>query len=157
MSHQEPHLPEDLRDVADMLSAERPELDPLTLDRIKLQAMRGRRPVRSRGLGLAVRPRLMALLTTGLVAIGGGGALAYAGGGGSFDFGKGSVASAADHQYRPPCPKGEHPKGKHHLCVPDKGLGGYGTLPPPPKGGVKGFKAHKHHKHHKKHTKKLAF
>jgi hypothetical protein len=156
MNHQEPHLPDDLGDIADMLRAERPELDALTLDRIKLQAMSGARRTSRRRLGYSVRPRLAALLTAGFVAVGSGGAFAFAGDGFKFtDLGKGK-GSAGFSQYKPPCPPGEHPKFKHKkfVCVPNKGkgLGGYGTAPPPPKHGVEGYKKYKppKHKHHKK-------
>src|ERR1700691_5495127 len=48
-SHEDEHLPDDLQYVADALREERPTLDPLALDRVKLRAMSaGRRSSSSR-------------------------------------------------------------------------------------------------------------
>jgi hypothetical protein len=107
-------LSEDLQRVADALRAGRPTLDPLTLDAIKLRAMRRgtRQPFTpARAKGAFLRSRMTALVTAGFLTIGTGGALALAGG----DGGGGASGSAAFSQYRPPC---EHGKGRggDHEC-----------------------------------------
>jgi hypothetical protein len=114
--------PDDHQEVASLLRENRPQLDPLELDNIKLRAMRGARPTTRRRLftGLATRSRLTALLTTGFVVVGSGGAYALAGGGGSFGdlgLGKGDGGSAAFHQYKPPCKPGHGYGDKNHCHI----------------------------------------
>jgi hypothetical protein len=144
MSHSPHDLPpDDLREVAAALRENRPQLDPLELDSIKLRAMRGNTPTTARRrlfTTLATRSRLTAFLTTGFVLVGSGGAYAIAGGGGSFGFGdfgfgKDDGGSAGFHQYHPPCQPG-------HGYGDDKHCHVFPPPPPPPhekdKGGDKG-------------------
>src|SRR5271155_3456068 len=113
-SSSDKNLPDDLQDVFSSLRDERPALEPLELDRIKLRAMSGARGSSSKRVGM--RSRTTALLTAGFLVVGTGGALA---GHGFKGVEHGKKHHASYHQYRPP-----HKKKK---------LGGYGTPPPPPK------------------------
>ena len=93
-----------------MLRAQRPQLQPLELDGIKLRAMSGARrstqSTPSRQKGFFMRTRLATFLTVGALALSGGTAAAcfidFGGGYGGF-FGGGS---SSYWQYRPPCPTG---------------------------------------------------
>jgi hypothetical protein len=94
-------LPDDLQALADALRRQRPTLDPLALDGIKLRAItRARRAGSSRQKGFFMRSRLTTLFTVAFLSLGTGGALAVAGG---HDFGLGSSnnSSASCEQYRP--------------------------------------------------------
>jgi hypothetical protein len=117
-------LPDDLQEVADMLRSQRPSLQPLELDRIKLRAMSGARgstgSTPSKQKGYLMRSRLVTFLTVGALALSGGTAAA-----GLFDFGGGYAGwfdnngdSASHHQYRPPCPVAEN-FGSDHKCHKD--------------------------------------
>ena len=100
-SNRHERLPHGLRDVADLLRDERPTLDPLALDRIKVRAMgRARRAPISRRKGIFMRSRLTTLLTIAFFGLGTGGAVAFVGGG---DLGLGGhhSGSASFSQYRP--------------------------------------------------------
>ena len=100
-SHDEERFRDELREVADALRDQRPTLDPLTLDAIKLRAMsRARRSTSSPAKGFFMRSRLTTVLTVAFLSLGTGGALAVAGG---EDFGLGGHdgSSAACTQYRP--------------------------------------------------------
>jgi hypothetical protein len=83
----EDDLPEELREIAERLRAERPRLTEVEMDQIKVRAManaakdeapRGRRsrrvPMRSRLLVLALATALIGATTAGGFAAGGGGA-----------------------------------------------------------------------------------
>jgi hypothetical protein len=98
-SHDEERFGDELREVADTLRDQRPTLDPLTLDAIKLRAMsRRRRSTSSRAKGVLMRSRLTTLLTVGFLCLGTGGALAVVGGIPPFSS---SGESASCTQYRP--------------------------------------------------------
>jgi hypothetical protein len=100
-SHREERFPDDLRQVADSLRDQRPMLDPLALDRIKLCAMSSaRRPASSRTKGFLMRSRLTTALTIAFLSLGTGGALAWVGGE-HFGLGGDDQGSAACTQYRP--------------------------------------------------------
>ena len=100
-SHEDEHLPDDLRHVADALRNERPTLDPLALDRVKLRAMSAvRRSTSSRHKGSFMKRHLTTLFTVGFLVLGTGGTMALAGGGNGKDGG----GSASFSQYRPRLP-----------------------------------------------------
>src|SRR6185437_6905494 len=111
-SHEDEHLTDDLRHVADVLRDGRPQLDPLALDRVKLRAMQAARRSTSRPKGSFMKQRLTTLFAAGFLVLGMGGTLALAGGGDGKDGG----GSASYHQYRPECPAGYVLSGRH--CVP---------------------------------------
>src|SRR5438067_2713648 len=99
-SHDEERFRDELREVADALRDQRPTLDPLTLDAIKLRAMsRRRRSTSSRAKGVLMRSRLTTLLTVGFLSLGTGGALAVVGG--VPPFNSSDEGSASCTQYRP--------------------------------------------------------
>lgn len=108
------HHPDGLREIAARLREDRPQLDPLALDRVKLQVLSRAR----RGGSLSVRPRLasplMAVLTVLLVAIGSGTALALCGGGG-FEPPP-EEENAGWWQYRSGCPSGYEETGQKECC-----------------------------------------
>src|SRR5690349_5412809 len=113
-SHKEEHLAEGLQEVADVLRDQRPGLDPLALDAIKLRAIsRARRSTSSRQKGFFMRSRLTTVLTVAFLSLGTGGALAWVGG---EDFGLGGHdgGSASFNQYRE-CDHGNG-RGKDHEC-----------------------------------------
>jgi hypothetical protein len=100
-SHRDERLDDGLQEVADVLREQRPTLDPLALDTIKLRAMsRARRSTSPQQKGFLMRSRLTTVLTIAFLSLGTGGALAVAGG---EDFGLGSHdgGSASCEQYRP--------------------------------------------------------
>jgi hypothetical protein len=124
-SHKEERMVEDLSEVADMLRDQRPTLDPLALDALKLRAMgRARGTASSQAKGFFMRSRLTTLLTIAFLGVGTGGAVAFVGG---TDFGLSSGGSASCEQYRPgngygdknhchtgpPGQTGEHPGNGH--------------------------------------------
>jgi hypothetical protein len=113
-SHEDEHLPDDLRHVADALRDGRPKLDPLALDRVKLRAMQATRRSTSRPKGSFMKQRLTTLFAAGFLVLGMGGTLALAGGGDGKDGG----GSASYHQYRPECPSGYVLAGRHCIPVP---------------------------------------
>ncbi|TMK97677.1 MAG: hypothetical protein E6G34_08230 [Actinobacteria bacterium] len=99
-SHDEERFGDELREVADALRDQRPTLDPLTLDAIKLRAMsRRRRSTSSQAKGVLMRSRLTTLLTVGFLSLGTGGALAVVGG--VPPFNSSDEGSASCTQYRP--------------------------------------------------------
>jgi len=115
-----------------MLREQRPALDPLALDRIKMRAIaRVRRAATSssRRNGILMRSRLTTLLTIAFFGLGTAGAVALVG---HEDFGLGghSGGSASFNQYRghsgePPGQSGQLPPG---LGGPPRGLGlGHGN------------------------------
>lgn len=108
-SHEEERLPEELRDVARLLREQRPALDPLSLDRIKLRAMRAGRPGSSRQGRFSMRSRLTTLIAAGLLTVGAGGAFALDGGVG----GHGHGGSASFSQY---CEHGVQGSGHNMEC-----------------------------------------
>jgi hypothetical protein len=117
----EDRFPDDLQDIADELREQRPGLEPLELDQIKLRAMRAARPSGSkRGF---IRSPLTSALTIAFLAVGTGGALA--GSGHYFNQPKHHGGSASYHQYKPPPP----PPPK---CKPGYELGREGCIPIPP-------------------------
>jgi hypothetical protein len=83
MSKRNPEwLPEDLGEVAELLSDQRPEADPIQLDRIKRRALSSRRRqgvIPRKGNGFMKKPALSLLLVVGMLG-GGTGALAAVGG-----------------------------------------------------------------------------
>jgi hypothetical protein len=88
---------DDLQEVASALCDQRPTLDPLELDRVKLTAMRGSlRSSSSTGKRFAMRSRLTTVLAVGFLTLGTGGTLALAGGGN----GGGNNGNASETQYR---------------------------------------------------------
>jgi len=111
-------LPGDVEQVADRLREQRPELNPLDLDRIKLRAMSGARGHAPPQQGRFFKSRLIAFLTVGALVLGGGTAVA-----GFFDWGDGYSGyfdtndSAAWHQYKPPCKHG-YSFGNDRKCHP---------------------------------------
>jgi hypothetical protein len=130
-SHRDESFSDDLQRIADVLRDERPALDPLTLDRVKLRAMSGAHESTSpRAKGPFMRSRLTALVTAGFLTLGTGGALALAGG---YD-GAGAGGSASFHQYRPPCDHGQG-RGRDHECHGHEGEHGGGN---PGEGGDHG-------------------
>ena len=139
MSHQKKdnQLPDDLNEVAETLRNDRPQLDPLALDQVKVRAMRGARRA-PRQKGFLMKSRLTTFLTVGFLALGTGGAMALAGGQGG--FGGGDGGSAAFHQYRPECPSGYELKGRSCRPIPPPKCrpgfefsGGQCVPTPPPK------------------------
>ncbi|HWY19227.1 MAG TPA: hypothetical protein VNY27_11020 [Solirubrobacteraceae bacterium] len=112
--HKEERFADGLQEVADVLRDQRPELDPLALDAVKLRAMsRARRSTSSRQKGFFMRSRLTTVLTVAFLSLGTGGALAWVGG---EDFGLGGHdgGSASFDQYRE-CDHGNG-RGKDHEC-----------------------------------------
>lgn len=107
-------LSDDLQEIADRLRANRRDPTPLELDRLKVSA-RSRAssaPAKEPVLG----SRLLALVLTGGLLIGGtGGVLAASGG-------NGSKESAAESQYCPPNEKPKKDKGEKggNKCGQDK-------------------------------------
>jgi hypothetical protein len=123
----EARMPDDLKDVAELMRNDRAEATNLELDRMKTRAMA--QAASSRPKGIALRSRtLAAFLTVALMAGGTGGVIA-AGGNGN---GNGSSGSG---QYKPGCgPKksgGVNPSGTHTgtkkkgraACPPSKSNG----------------------------------
>jgi hypothetical protein len=99
-TNKEERFADDLEQVAELLRDQRPTLDPVALDTVKLRAMsRARRPASSLVKGLFMRSRLTTILTVGFLSIGTGGALAVVGGA-HFGLG-GDDGSASCEQYRP--------------------------------------------------------
>jgi len=92
-----------------LLRAQRPELEPLAVDWIKLRAMKGARAsTPSKQKRFFMRSRLVAFLTVGMLALGSGSAVA-----GWFDFGGGFCgfldtwgASYNEYKHPPPCKAG---------------------------------------------------
>ena len=113
-SHEDEHLTDDLRHVADVLRDGRPKLDPLALDRVKLRAMQAVRRSTSQPKGSFMKQRLTTLFAAGFLVLGMGGTLALAGGGDGKDGG----GSASYHQYRPECPAGYVLSGRHCIPIP---------------------------------------
>jgi hypothetical protein len=112
-----------LQEVADVLRDQRPGLDPLALDAVKLRAMiRARRSTSSRQKGFFMRTRLTTVLTVAFLSLGTGGALAWVGG---EDFGLGGHdgGSASFNQYRE-CDHGNG-RGKDHECHGHEGEHGH--------------------------------
>ena len=100
-AHQEERFADGLQEVVDALHDQRPVLDPLALDAIKLRAMRGaRRSTSSRAKGFFMRSRLTTALTIAFLSLGTGGALAVVGGA-DFGLGGNDGNSASCTQYRP--------------------------------------------------------
>ena len=103
-------VPQELREVAERLHAERHTASPLELDAIKTRAMAGASRSRPKGFALIKSRGIAALLTLALMAGGTGGVIAATGGGGS-------NGSASNSQYKPGCgPKktdGVNPSGTH--------------------------------------------
>jgi hypothetical protein len=129
ISNKEERFSDDLQEVADVLREQRPTLDPVALDRVKVRAMSAARRSRSsRDKGFFMRSRLTTLLVAASLTLGTGGAIALADGGANDIFGGGS---AGFHQYK------ECDHGK------DCGKGGEKG-----KGGDKGKGGEKGHGHH---------
>ncbi len=80
MSHT-PDVPDDLQEIADALRKDRPALEPLELDAVKLRAMSAAHRSTGRVKRSLVKSHLTALLTVGFLAVGSGGALAVCGSG----------------------------------------------------------------------------
>jgi hypothetical protein len=119
-SHRHERFPDDLEALAAMLREQRPTLDPLALDRIKMRAIgRARRATAPspRAKGILMRSRLTTLLTIAFFALGTGGALALVG---HVDFGLGGArgGSASFNQYRGGCGFGD--KNHHHTGPPGR-------------------------------------
>jgi hypothetical protein len=122
--HKEERFADDLQEVADVLRDQRPELDPLALDAVKLRAMsRAHRSTSSRQKGFFMRSRLTTVLTIAFLSLGTGGALAWVGG---EDLGLGGHdgGSASFNQYRE-CDHGNG-RGKDHECHGHEGEHGHG-------------------------------
>jgi len=118
------HLPDDLRDVEGWLRAEKPEVSPFELDRIKLRAMSRARPpnVSKKGKGFPVmRTKLVTMLLVLGLAVSGGAAGVIAGKGG------GGNGSAAKSEYRPG--KGCGDKNHTHTGPPGNPSNGPETCP----------------------------
>jgi hypothetical protein len=112
--YNEERLAEDLQEVADALRDQRPTLDPLALDGVKLRAMsRARRSTSSRQKGFFMRSRLTTVLTIAFLSLGTGGALAWVGGA-DLGIGGHDGGSASFNQYRE-CDHGNG-VGKDHEC-----------------------------------------
>lgn len=95
-----------------MLHDQRPELDPLALDRVKLRAMSAaRRSTFSKDKGFFMRSRLTTLLAAAFLTVGTGGALALDGWDG---FGHHDGGSAGFDQYHT-CDHGKG-QGRDHEC-----------------------------------------
>jgi hypothetical protein len=111
-SHRDERFTDDLQEVADVLRDQRPELDALGLDRVKLRAMSAARRTGSiPNRRSFMKSRLTTLLAAAFLTLGTGGALALAGGGGS---GHNDGGSAGFDQYRT-CDHGKG-KGGDHEC-----------------------------------------
>jgi hypothetical protein len=134
----EERFPDDVQHVADLLREQRPELEPLELDRIKLRAMSAGRPAAPARRGLLARSRVTAVLTAGFLVVGTGGALALCGGTGFYHGGNGQQGggnagyeeqkNCGPHSYKP-CPKAPPPPPN---CKKGYALSGYKCVPPPP-------------------------
>jgi hypothetical protein len=118
----EERLPEELEPVAERLRAERMEVDPLQLDRLKRRVLA--RHTSPRGRLSFMKTRIATALTIIGLAAGTGGALAIAAGG----HGNGG---AANGQYRPG--KGCGDRNHHHTGPP----GNPGNNHCPPTSGPK--------------------
>ena len=98
----EERFADDLQQVVEVLRDQRPELDPLALDAVKLRALsRAHRSTPSQQKGFFMRSRLSTVLAIAFLSLGTGGALALSGG---HDFGLGghSAQSASANQYGAP-------------------------------------------------------
>lgn len=115
-SSKEERFPEDLQWAADMLRDQRPSLDPLKLDQIKLRAMRRATSDSSRHRGLSMRSRLTTLLAAGFLVIGTGGAFALDGGlgGGGKHGGSASFNQYCQGKSGKNCEEHGKTKGKGH-------------------------------------------
>jgi hypothetical protein len=107
MSHEQ-HPEVDPTDIGERLRAERPEVTPLELDRIKQTVLsRASRGSQSRGHG---RSRLASVLVAGAVMVGGTGLVIAATSGGNGN-------GATNSQYCPPTSQNPGgPKGHGHNC-----------------------------------------
>jgi len=96
MQDNESHLPDDLREVAHRVRAQRVEATPLELDRIKRRALHqaSRNPITKEGPFM--RKRIAQLITVALLVLGVGGTFAIAGNGGGTSK---PQPSAAQTQY----------------------------------------------------------
>jgi|GEM_PF-2983406 len=104
--HGEERLPDPLEDVAEHLRNQRPRLEPLEVDRIKLRAMSGARgSASSKRKRFFMRSRLVALLTVAMLALGTGSAVAgwFVFGGGFCGFIDTWGASYNEYKIPPPC------------------------------------------------------
>lgn len=127
--HKEERFADGLQEVADVLRDQRPGLDPLALDAVKLRAMsRARRSTFSRQKGFFMRSRLTTILTIAFLSLGTGGAVACVslveGDGFGFGFGGHDGGSASFNQYRE-CDHGNG-RGKDHECHGHEGEHGHG-------------------------------
>jgi len=124
-ANKDERMPEDLLEVADALRNQRPALDALALDAVKVRAMRrARQATSSTAKGFFMRSRVTTALTIAFFGLGTGGAVAFVGGS---DLGLGNSGSASCEQYRPgngygdknhchtgpPGQTGEHPGNGH--------------------------------------------
>ena len=137
----EERFSDSLQEVADLLRDQRPALEPLELDRIKLRAMSRAPRSRAAGRRAFVRSPLTSLLTLVFLIVGTGGALALGGGSvglGNLGLGSDHGGSAGFGQYR--CPPGQkfyfgkcRPVPPPH-CPPGFVFkdGGCVPVPPPP-------------------------
>jgi hypothetical protein len=123
--HKEERFADGLQEVADALRDQRPGLDPLALDAVKLRAMsRARGSTSSRQKGFFMRSRLTTVLTIAFLSLGTGGALAWVGGGEDLGLGGHDGGSASFNQYRE-CDHGDG-RGKDHECHGHEGEHGHG-------------------------------
>jgi hypothetical protein len=120
--HYRERIPRDLHQIAELLEAERPEMGPLKLDRIKLQAQartsaaRGRPALIGRGNGF-MRSRVVSLLVVAGLLGGGTGAMAAAGGPSPFRVFSSDHEGASNSEY---CPPTSHAPGKPKKPGPAK-------------------------------------
>jgi hypothetical protein len=116
-------LPDDLEELGERLSKERPRLSAIELDQIKAGAMTRAGRATRQGKGQFMRSRLATIVAAFALVVGGGGAVWAAAGG---DPGSGgSSGSAPNNQYCPPSSNNPgHPKheGGGNKC----GHGGHG-------------------------------
>jgi hypothetical protein len=100
-------VPDDLREVDALLRAHKAEVDPLELDRVKLQTMGRafRAPARRQG-GILMRSKLVTMMLVLGLAVSGGAAGVIAagggGGGGSADKGQYKPGKGCGNQDKPP-------------------------------------------------------
>jgi len=133
--HGADEFPDSLRAVGEWLRDQRPTLEPLELDRVKLRAMSRARGSVSAGPRAFARSRLASLFTIAFLVIGTGGALALCGTK-SFGNAGGGGGSASYGQYRTCGPHGykQCPKPPPPTCNSGWKLNGNTCIkiPPPP-------------------------
>lgn len=117
--------PDELREIATRLEDERPRLDPLTLDGVKLRAMSRAKRVRPGTVRASLlRSQATLLSTVALLIVGSGTAIAVCGGGGGLNP-KGEGGDSGYGQYKNGCPPGFVQVDKTDCCEEEGGATGH--------------------------------